>query len=64
MRKLKMKSNDDWNDLTLFEKLPVKSKGDADLHKHPEWKRLRDWRRRSKYVMQEYYMNTHSKKGV
>ena len=54
MRKLKPtnKFDHDWNDLSVFEKLPVhKARGKAE--KRDEWKRDRKAQRKAKHMTQE-----------
>jgi len=56
MRKLKPtnKFDHDWNDLSLFEKLPVhKARGKAE--KRDDWKRDRKALRKAKYMTQEKF---------
>lgn len=46
-----------WNDLTLFEKLPIKK--EQKLVKRDEWKRRRKHASNAKARSQEYYLGTH-----
>ncbi len=62
MPKLKIKTvkspdvDHDWNDLTLFEKLPI-VKGNTVSRE--DWKRKRNRRRLAKQRFQEYFLGTH-----
>ena len=55
MRKLKKTSDfeHDWNDLSLFEKLPVHKT--AGKTKRDDWKRERKALRKAKYMTQEKF---------
>jgi len=60
MRKLKM-TNDfdhDWNDLSLFEKLPVRKT--ASQPKRDDWKRTRKALRKAKHQRQYVLINQHT----